>query len=54
MNILIENMIENGRTEVLDAMQIRGGYETLTTDTLRYVGFDYRNQEWIEHTFEVQ
>lgn len=27
----------------LDALQVRGGF-----DKLRYVGFDYRAQQWVE------
>lgn len=30
-------------TSDLDAMQIRGGFETN-----RYVGYDYANQKWLE------
>jgi len=53
MNQKIITLIEANDMAALDAMSIRGGTEhNLVTDgDHSFVGYDYENQCWIEHTW---
>ena len=55
MELDILRLIEAQALDALDAVQIRGHaeYGTPRAGEWSYTGYDYANQRWIEHTWQI-